>query len=134
MNVVLDTNVLVSGLLSPHRPPGRILSLLVTGRLTPCVDARILAEYREVLKRPRFSFDAAAATTLLYYVRHAGILCSAPPLSVEIPDPEDAPFLEVAVAAGAEALITGNIRHFPARARGGARVVTPAQFMADWTG
>ena len=48
MKVVLDTNVLVSGLLNPYGPPGRIVQLAAAGELQLCLDARILAEYREV--------------------------------------------------------------------------------------
>jgi predicted nucleic acid-binding protein len=47
MRIVVDTNVLVSGLLSPFGPPGVIVSLTAAGRLSLCYDARILAEYAE---------------------------------------------------------------------------------------
>ena len=57
MKVVLDTNVLVSGLLNPDGNPGRVLDLLLAGEITLLVDDRILAEYRAVLARPRFGFD-----------------------------------------------------------------------------
>ena len=60
MRIVLDTNVLVSGLLSPHRPPGEIVRLVSGGLVSLCLDARIVAEYRDVLARPRFGFDQAA--------------------------------------------------------------------------
>ena len=51
MRVVLDTNVLVSGLLSPYGSPGEIVRRLAAGELTPCLEVRILVEYREVLLR-----------------------------------------------------------------------------------
>ena len=51
MRIVLDTNVLVSGFLSPHGPPGAILRSILTGSITLCFDERILAEYRDVLMR-----------------------------------------------------------------------------------
>jgi predicted nucleic acid-binding protein len=44
LRIVLDTNVLVSGLLSPHGPPGRIFDLLLGGKLTLVFDDRLLAE------------------------------------------------------------------------------------------
>jgi putative PIN family toxin of toxin-antitoxin system len=56
MNIVLDTNVLVSGLLSPFGPCGRIVCMVSSGELTISLDARILAEYEEVLCRPKFKF------------------------------------------------------------------------------
>ena len=55
--VVLDTNVVVSGFLSPAGPPAQILGLTLAGKLTPAHDARILAELSEVLRRPEFSFS-----------------------------------------------------------------------------
>jgi predicted nucleic acid-binding protein len=48
----------------------------------------------------------------------------------EIPDPADLPFAEVAVAAGVDALVTGNIRHFTFLAEYGVKVLTPAKFVA----
>jgi len=98
VRVVLDTNVLVSGFLSPRRPPGRVVDLVTTGHLLLLHDDRILAEYREVLARPRFAIRPAEAAAVLDLIVHEGILCPAPPLSVPLPDPDDLPFLEVAVA------------------------------------
>ncbi|MBE0618826.1 MAG: putative toxin-antitoxin system toxin component, PIN family, partial [Proteobacteria bacterium] len=56
MIIVLDTNVLVAGLLSPFGPPGQIARMVSSEDLHLCVDARILSEYAEVLRRPRFGF------------------------------------------------------------------------------
>ena len=64
---MLDTNVLVSGLLSPFGPPGEIVRMVSSGAVVLCLDARIFAEYDDVLARPRFGFDpdsvAALSTT-----------------------------------------------------------------------
>ncbi len=49
MIVVVDTNVLVAGLLSPFGPPGEIVRMIVAGSLSLCFDARILSEYSDVL-------------------------------------------------------------------------------------
>ena len=46
-----------------------------------------------------------------------------------LPDPDDAPFLECALAAGVP-LVTGNIRHFPKSVAEDVIVITPAQFVA----
>ena len=56
MNIVLDTNVLVAGLLSPFGACGDIVRMISSGNLTLCVDARILSEYHEALRRPKFQF------------------------------------------------------------------------------
>ena len=109
MRVVIDTNVLVSGLLSPFGPSARILDLVLLGELTPVFDDRILAEYREVLARREFGFDPEDVRQLLHFFEVEGERVTAPPLAVTLPDPDDLPFLETAVAAGADALITGKI-------------------------
>ena len=113
MRIVLDPNVLVSGLLSPHGPPGRIVDLVLAGAVTPVVDDRILAEYREVLGRTRFPFDARDVAALLARIDAAAEHVAARPLARLLPDPDDMPFVEVAVAGRVEALVTGNARHYP---------------------
>ena len=69
MKIVLDTNVLVSGVLKPHSIPGSILHGVLDERVTVLVDDRTPFEYRDVLERPKFSFprtsepNGAAPTT-----------------------------------------------------------------------
>jgi putative PIN family toxin of toxin-antitoxin system len=132
MNVVLDTNVLVAGLLTPHGMAGRVIDLLFDGNLTPCFDDRIIAEYREVLTRAKFGFGVDQTDALLDYIEGEGLHVVAAPLTLALPDPDDEAFIEVAVASSAEHLITGNLRHFPAKARHGVRVVGPREFIDRW--
>ncbi len=129
MTVVIDTNVLVSGLLSPFGPPGVIVGMIAAGRLCPCYDARILAEYNEVLRRPAFPFAEEEVAALMAQIRAGGELATAEPLSVRLPHPDDEPFLEVAASAMAEFLVTGNLKHFPRDRRQGVRVVSPREFL-----
>jgi uncharacterized protein len=77
--------------------------------------------------RGRAPAEAAAVLDLL---QHDGIHVVAPPLDVELPDPDDLPFLEVAEAAAADALVTGNERHFrPRRGRHEVIVLSPGAFL-----
>ncbi len=131
MIAVLDTNVLVSALLSPFGTPARVLDLVLTGELTLAFDDRILAEYRDVLGRERFGFDPDRVDDVLDYFQATGQHVTAPPLGVSLPDPDDLPFLEVAAATGAT-LITGNARHYPAEVCQGVVVLEPAVFMEWW--
>ena len=133
MIIVLDTNVLVSGLLRPHSKPATILRLVATGALHVAYDERILSEYREVLARPKFPFSPEQIRALLDQVEAEGEAVVGLPLKFLLPDPDDAALLEVAVAARADALITGNTRHFPARARHGITVLDPAAFLDRWS-
>ncbi|MBI4558461.1 MAG: putative toxin-antitoxin system toxin component, PIN family [Candidatus Hydrogenedentes bacterium] len=131
MRVVIDTNVLVSGLLWPYSPSGEIVRMLSSGALEPCYDARIMSEYEEVLRRPKFGFDPEKVDVLLDFIRGEGHLCAGQPLSRHLPDPDDEPFLEVAIAGHAAFLITGNSSHFPVGSCHGAKVTTPRRFV-DW--
>ncbi len=129
MLVVLDTNILVSALLSPFGPPARVLDLALTGEVQLAYDDRLLAEYHEVLARPKFGFTPSDVADLLEYLIVSGEPVTASPLLSELPDADDLPFLEVAAQVNA-ILVTGNTTHFPASALGAVEVMTPAQFLA----
>lgn len=129
MKIVLDTNVLVSGLLSAYGAPAEIVRMAASGVLELCYDSRILTEYREVLLRPRFAFAPGHVAALLRQIEAGGHLVAPSPLPHRLPDPDDEPFLEVAAASGARFLVTGNLRHYPAGKRQGVKVVAPAQFI-----
>ncbi|NNJ97673.1 MAG: putative toxin-antitoxin system toxin component, PIN family [Gammaproteobacteria bacterium] len=129
MKIVLDTNVLVSGILSPNGPPAAVLRALLTERVTLCFDERIISEYRDVLTRTKFSFDLDLVEELIGFLEAAGSPTLASPLAVKLPDPWDQMFIEVAVSSNAGFLVTGNLKHFPETARAGIRVVSPRAFL-----
>ncbi|WP_068347865.1 putative toxin-antitoxin system toxin component, PIN family [Kosmotoga arenicorallina] len=112
MKVVIDTNVLVSALLKPYSKPASVLNKVIAGQVTPCFDARIINEYREVLLRKKFGFDPALVEILLRFLEKNGIFVTPHPIDASLPDPYDLPFYEAAVSASA-VIITGNKKHFP---------------------
>lgn len=57
MQIVLDTNVLVSAILTPGGPAHRIIQIVLRGDLELCVDGRIVEEYKEVLTRRKFGLS-----------------------------------------------------------------------------
>jgi len=129
MRVVLDTNVLVAGLLSASGPPGWIVEAVLAGDLEPALDGAIRQEYEEVLRRPEFGFSGARVDDILAALDQFGfVVTAAEPWPVVLPDPDDAPFLSVA-AASASVLVTGNLRHFPAQVRGDVVVLSPREFV-----
>lgn len=134
MKIVVDTNVLVSGLLNPRGAPGRILDLLLAGHVSLLVDDRMQAEYHEVLRRGRFGFDARDVGALLAFIDATATHVHGTPLAKRLADEDDEPFLEAAIAGEADALVTGNVRHFPARLAQGIRIVSPATFVAEHRG
>jgi len=129
MNIVLDTNVLVAGLLSPYGTCGEVLRMVSSGELALCFDARILAEYAEVLARPKFKFEEEKTSALLDYIEHNGHKGAPLPLPGPLPDPDHEPFLETAIACEAACLVTGNKNHFPPGLRSGTRVFSPKEFL-----
>jgi uncharacterized protein len=129
VKIVLDTNVLASGLLSPFGPPAEILRMIAVGDLLVCHDARILAEYRAVLARRRFRFDGRLVATLVDHVEAAGVSVASRPTQLSLSDEGARPFAEVAVAGAAQFLVTGNVKHLPARRYGTARVITPRELL-----
>ncbi len=112
MHVVIDTNILVSSLWSKNGSPAKIMSMVLSGILTPCYDYRILTEYREVLIRPKFCFSESEVDSLLDWIESYGKSVVATPLNINFIDEDDKKFYEVAKYCNAK-LITGNLKHFP---------------------
>ena len=131
MKVVVDTNILVSGLLRPLGASGQIVRWVAEGFLIPCQDARLLAEYEEVLHRPRFDFSPDDIRALLAQIQAGGAVVQSQALAERLPDPDDEMFLEVALASRCEFLITGNARDYPAGTYGSTTIISPAAFVAD---
>jgi putative PIN family toxin of toxin-antitoxin system len=129
MNIVLDTNVLVAGLLSPFGACGEIVLMVASGELTLSFDARILAEYDDVLRRPKFNLEGEKLTTLLDYVSQRGQTVAASPLAYSLPDPDDEIFLKTTLASQAACLVTGNQNHFPAELCHGIMIYSPREFL-----
>lgn len=132
MKIVLDTNVLVAGLLSPFGACGDIVRMVSSGELTLCIDARILSEYSEVLKRPKFRFAEDEIDALVDFIAVRGKTVAPSPLPKPLPDPDDEPFLEVAIAGSAACLVTGNRVHFPAGRRQGVMILSPREFLTRY--
>jgi hypothetical protein len=87
-----------------------------------------------VLRRPKFGFDQDAVGALLDYIDEYGEAAASSPLAVRLPDGGDEPFLEVAFSAWADYLVTGNMAHYPANARGGVDALSPGDFVAAYRG
>lgn len=136
VRVVLDTNVLVQASLAPFGPANGVIALIFTGQVRPLFDERILAEYDDVLARPRFALRRQVVERLIRQLRLAGELIAAYALPRDLarllPDKSDARFLEVALSAKADVLISSNVRHFPSAACAGMPVLPPTIFLQTY--
>lgn len=114
---VIDTNVLVSSLLSRKADAAtvRVVERALEGDIVPVYSAEVMAEYREVLSRPKFRFSPETVGYLLRAVEQFGVLVEPTPTGTVLPDMKDVPFYEVAMETRDEGswLVTGNSRHFP---------------------
>lgn len=130
MRIVVDTNVIVSALLNPGRQADRVLEAIRSRGDRVLYDRRIEQEYREVLARPKFkAIDPERAERLLHRVLGQGDLVTVgEPFASPMGDPDDRCFVEVALAGGAEVLLTGNARDFPTGL--GFEVLGPTALMA----
>ena len=94
MNIVLDTHIVVSGLLQSQGTPAQVLTLVLSGAIQVCHDERILAEYAEVLSRPRFKFDPQRVREVLTKLEMDGLPINATgQRDLNLPDADDEPFL-----------------------------------------
>ena len=132
MKIVLDTNVLVSGLISPFGHPAEIVRMVSANLLQLCYDARIISEYNDVLKRARFKFNKEKINTLLEQIEACGYIFAAKPLCEKLPDKDDEAFLEIALSSKVKYLITGNTKHFPKGEYNNIRIVSPGVFIEEY--
>ena len=113
MNIVLDTNVLVSALWSADSKPGAIVTAVIANKFTACYDFRILDEYTRVLYRPKFRFTDWQIKSLLDPIIKNGMSVIADPLpDVPFEDESDRKFFEVAKFCDAY-VVTVNTKHYP---------------------
>jgi putative PIN family toxin of toxin-antitoxin system len=132
IRVVLDTNIVISAALSSGGLPEAVFNLALNRVVRLCVSEAILAEYGEILGRPRLGIPKEKVETILGHVREAALWVIPTQTIAACSDPDDNIFLECAVAAQAQYLITGNQRHFP-EAWGELRIVTPREFLEVFT-
>ena len=110
--IVLDTNVLVSGMPNAKGSPGKILDLLLSDQIQLAYDNRILGEYEEVLARPELRLDQVKVLGAIDHIELSGRLIEPESLPKEgYTDPDDIMFRGVCTSE-ADALVTGNLRHY----------------------
>ena len=128
MRVVIDTNVLVSGIFWSGAP-ARILDLWVKDSVKAIVSRPILVEYERVIRElSKDASPALAGQWLMFIMQHA-IIVEAPVTVYKCSDPHDNKFIDCAVAGDAHFLISGDRALLTLGKVSGTQVVSPAQFL-----
>ncbi len=127
MFAVIDTNVFVSALITknPKSPTRLVYDYIDSGDIVPLYNDEIIAEYREVLSRPKFRLSKDTIDTLLSLVVENGISSDRYRYTESMIDEKDRVFYEVSLSVEDSFLVTGNLRHFPST----PLVVTPSQIV-----
>lgn len=125
---VLDTNVLVSALLKENSVPGLVVAEAMQGDIIPVLNDAILAEYKDVLRRPKFKFGERAVRVFLDELKRRAVSIDAVPIEDVLPDPKDVVFYAVLMEKRKKEdayLVTGNLKHYPVR----TYIVTPREML-----
>ncbi len=124
---VIDTNVIVSALLSRHHDSAtvKILDYIYDRVIVPVYNNEIIEEYEAVLSRPKFNFSEETVYAVVEAIREGGIDSKRIGSNEQLSDPKDVVFYEVALANEDSFLVTGNIKHFPKK----PFVVSPAEML-----
>ncbi|MBR6266152.1 MAG: putative toxin-antitoxin system toxin component, PIN family [Bacteroidales bacterium] len=124
---VIDTNVLVSALLSNKSDAAtvKVLQSVENGEICPLIHEEILEEYEEVLGRVKFRLLSHLTHYVIQKIKEVGLESGRVPTSEDIPDAKDIVFYEVTLSKDDAYLITGNKKHFPHK----PIVVSPAEMM-----
>lgn len=134
VRVVLDTNIIVSGLLSPSGPPGNLLDLWDEDQRYTLVSAEEqIAELQRVADYPklRTRLQAAFVHDWVFTIRRFGAMVGNLPVVNASPDPDDNVILAIAQAGQADLLVTGDKRDLLALKRHGLTRIISAREALD---
>ena len=128
MRLILDTNILLSALLSPLGAPAQLLDAWEGKRFTLVACDALIAELRDVVGRPFFRtrLRASAAELLAAGLRDFSFFCRDLPSGPVAPDPKDSYLLALAEASAAEFLVTGDKEILALKYHKATRMMTPA--------
>ena len=125
-NIVIDTNVLVSALLSPTGNPAKITTLMTdTNKISVFYSVDILREYSRVLAYEKLKISKEKQKTMIDALINVGYFIKPATSIIPMPDETDRIFYDTATTSSA-ILITGNMKHYPTA----DFIMTPTDFLA----
>lgn len=124
---VIDTNVIVSALITKHDDAAtyRVLTHVAQGDIIPIYNDEIIAEYKDVLNRGKFHLTQFEIDRVLSYFYKHGIVMSRASFHEIMPDEDDRVFYEISLSKEDSFLVTGNLKHYPIS----PKVVSPSEFV-----
>ncbi|MEX0642109.1 MAG: putative toxin-antitoxin system toxin component, PIN family [Pirellulales bacterium] len=132
MKIVLDTNVLVSGIFFGG-PPGTILEAWQDGQVELAVSLEIFAEYERVGGELAAKHPNIDPATLLTLIALGAELCDCPTLQEQVcADPDDDKFLACALATGSKHVVSGDNLLLSVSGYGGIQVIRPRSFIEQY--
>ena len=117
---VIDINVIVSAMLNSKSVPGMVVKLALRHTIVPVLNDEILAEYREVLVRPKFHLSENDINKMIKFITAVAVFVDHEHIEIELPDPKDRVFY-----TDDAYLVTGNMKHFPKK----PFIVTPREML-----
>ena len=130
--IIMDTNVLFSGLYSSTGASFQILRLLDAGKIKPVISTTLLFEYEDVLKREQtvLNLSHKQVDTVLDNIcalsNFQEIYFLWRPY---LKDPKDDHVLEVAVASKTKIIVTYNLKDFKGVEKFGIQAITPGKYL-----
>ena len=132
MKVVLDTNVLISGIFFTG-PPKAVVEAWIDGRIDVAVSLQILDEYRRVLDELSGRFPEVDTSGLMDFVTVNSSICDVENPDEQIcDDPDDDKFLACALASGAKVLVAGDKALLRVERLRGLRILRPRSFLDEY--
>lgn len=131
LRAVLDTNIIISGILNPKGPSGKILFFLAEQESFDLLISReIFLEYFEVLHRKKFGLSKTKIDYTLKLISEQALIISPKQKLEAALDSDDNKFLECALEGKASFVVTGNKKHYPFLEFQGIRIASPSEFLS----
>lgn len=127
---VVDTNVLISYLLSPRGAASGVFIAIAEQRLVLVITPEIEAEYREVSTRATVGVDKQRAEDLIDSLVANAEHVTPARWRGRLPDRADEMFVRAALATGTRIVTTHNLRHYPRSVCAPVRIMKPGQLLA----
>jgi len=130
MNVVLDTNIIISAFLSSEGAPAEVFELLITGKIKNSTTQEIIQEVEDVIKRPYILKRSSIQKSLDFLKLFQNISEIVQPKkrhTVVKEDPDDDKFIDCAKESGSKMIITGDAHLLHLKEFEGIYILTPRE-------